>query len=115
MFVGDTQYAAAGLPFPVHVHTLRHCTEYAAPALPRTRLDKQYCSLHGDVARTVQRYLAVIEPQCGFERPGPPLARPELSKPDIPTVDFSFRFKRDRQGGEARTEFYRHSLPSIRR
>jgi hypothetical protein len=49
---------ADGLPFPLHVHMLRHSTGHALAA--RGMDNHQYRALHGDVARAVQRYLALI-------------------------------------------------------
>jgi len=61
---------AAKLPFPVHVHMLRHSTGYAlanrrhgyaaVAALPRARFDHEHDPLHRDVTRAIQRYLALI-------------------------------------------------------
>ena len=58
---------AAGLPFPIHVHMLRHSTGYAlagrgmdttSPALPRPCLDHKHRKIYGDVAGAVQGHLA---------------------------------------------------------
>ena len=58
---------AAGLPFPVHAAAFNRIRtsvqgngHTAAPALLGACLDHQYRALHGDVARAVQRYLALI-------------------------------------------------------
>jgi integrase len=59
---------SAGLPFPIHVHMLRHSTGYAlaanghqtASALPRERLNHQYGEIHRHVARAVQGHLAAL-------------------------------------------------------
>jgi hypothetical protein len=50
----------AKLPFPVHVHMLRHSTGYAlaGATLPWPRQHHQHGTLYRDVARTVQGYLA---------------------------------------------------------
>jgi len=64
---------AARLPFPVHVHMLRHSTGYAVagrgmdtrtpPALPGACLHHQYRALHSNVAGALQGYLALISIQ----------------------------------------------------
>jgi hypothetical protein len=60
---------AAGLPFPVHVHAAAFDRirtggqgngHTATSALPRACLNHEHRALHGDVARTVQRHLALI-------------------------------------------------------
>ena len=60
---------AARLPFPVHVHMLRHSTGYALAARgmdtrrlqhSRACLDHEYSALHCNVAGAVQGHLALI-------------------------------------------------------
>ena len=59
---------AAGLPFPVHVHMLRHSTGYALAGRGidtrrlqhyLARLNHQCCALHRNVAGAVQGHLAL--------------------------------------------------------
>ena len=57
---------AAGLPFPIHVHMLRHSTGYALAGRGMdTRRLQHYLdgALHGYVAGAVQGYLARLTPQ----------------------------------------------------
>jgi site-specific recombinase XerD len=50
---------AAGLPFPLHVHMLRHSTGFALAARGMDTRRLQHF-LDGDVAGAVQRHLALI-------------------------------------------------------
>ena len=76
---------AAGLPFPVHVHMLRHSTGYALAARGMdTRrlqhflgpcLDHEYRALHCDVAGAVQGYLALTRRRARLRPAALPSAR----------------------------------------